>query len=515
MKKKIVLLIISIILFLSLIGIGTYTWFAWHSTSTDTISVNLIGSVITYYGGPDINESLSPVSNYYDGIIKVFKVTTNASNNVFDLHLKINSIASELKDTSFKWVIYDDNDTYVEGGNFSTYNTGDDIVLLENRAISLGTGDIYKVYFYIDGNEENNPNMIGKSIDMTLYAIGSSIGSSSVDINEPVYLMAKKTNTGNASSFWGTSINVSEVKSITITTKDHKPSTVAGEADISYNTNSGDVIMWWIQNGSLYDVYIASKSGIVRAPTSISYMFAYLPICDSINLSGFDTRNTTDFSELFRNDSNLISFDGHGLNTSSLQNMHHMFYGCQNITSINLSGIDTSNVTDMTGMFVNCYKLESLDLSNLNTDSLTNTNGMFSDCHKLQTINLSSFDTSSVTNMNGMFFGCAALTNVIFSSNFKTNNVENMERMFAYCTSLVSLDLSTFTFESLTNSTKMFNHDSKLTNIDLRNAELGNITNFSSMFGSVPTSATIYLKDTATNRSFMQTNFSSYSPTYI
>lgn len=70
-----------------------------------------------------------------------------------------------------------------------------------------------------------------------------------------------------------------------------------------------------------------------------------------------------------------------------------------------------------------------------------------------------------------------------------------MMGMFAWCNSLTSLDLSSF---NTTNVTKM-----------------GINYSYDDMFKNIPSNIKIYLKDTETNRNFMNTNFSSYHPTYI
>ncbi|RXV51182.1 hypothetical protein CYQ17_15035, partial [Enterococcus faecalis] len=59
------------------------------------------------------------------------------------------------------------------------------------------------------------------------------------------------------------------------------------------------------------------------------------------------------------------------------------------IVSINLSGLDTSQVTDMTNMFSSCSKLTSLDLSSFNTSQVTSMEGMFSGCSGLTSLDVS------------------------------------------------------------------------------------------------------------------------------
>ena len=55
-----------------------------------------------------------------------------------------------------------------------------------------------------------------------------------------------------------------------------------------------------------------------------------------------------------------------------------MFNDCPKLASLDLSGLDTSDVTNMSNMFSYCWSLTSLDLSPLDTSNVTNMRGMFS-----------------------------------------------------------------------------------------------------------------------------------------
>ncbi|HAP5685653.1 TPA: BspA family leucine-rich repeat surface protein [Enterococcus faecalis] len=131
------------------------------------------------------------------------------------------------------------------------------------------------------------------------------------------------------------------------------------------------------------------------------------------------------------------------------------------IVSINLSGLDTSQVTDMTNMFSSCSKLTSLDLSSFNTSQVTSMEGMFSGCSGLTSLDVSKFDTSAVTSMEGMFSDCTGLKSLDLSS-FNTGKVTKMTYMFAYCNSLTYLDLSNFDMSQVSQMDVMFLADEEL-----------------------------------------------------
>ena len=65
-----------------------------------------------------------------------------------------------------------------------------------------------------------------------------------------------------------------------------------------------------------------------------------------------------------------------------------MFYACYAITYLYVSGWNTSNVTNMSEMFSNCNALTSLDLSGWDTRKVTNMSNMFKGCSALKTIRM-------------------------------------------------------------------------------------------------------------------------------
>ena len=149
-----------------------------------------------------------------------------------------------------------------------------------------------------------------------------------------------------------------------------------------------------------------------------------------LDLSGFNTSNVTNMSQMFARMSNLTTLDLSSFDTSKVTNMSSMFENMYNLTTINLSSFDTSQVTDMHNMFFEISNLTTLDLSSFDTSQVTNMSSMFSGMHDLATLNLSNFDTSKVTNMGFMFY---SMTNLVALdlSNFNTSKVTNMNDMFS------------------------------------------------------------------------------------
>ena len=200
-----------------------------------------------------------------------------------------------------------------------------------------------------------------------------------------------------------------------------------------------------------------------------------------LDLSGFNTSNVTNMSQMFARMSNLTTLDLSNFDTSKVTDMSGMFGNMYNLTTINLSSFDTSQVTDMHSMFFEISNLTTLDLSNFDTSKVTDMSGMFGNMYNLTTINLSSFDTSQVTNMSSMFSGMRDLATLNLS-NFDTSKVTNMSHMFAFMSNLTTLDLSSFDTSQVTNMGLMFYSMTNLVTLDLSNFNTSKVTNMNDMF---------------------------------
>lgn len=164
--SKYLLISLIVLLVLLVIATGTYAWFTWRSTSNTSLTMN-IGKLadVTFNSGNDISTStLAPVYNYTDGEKTTFSInnkdTTGASLD-YNIKLNITSIANELKSSDLKYVLLKDN-TIVKEGSFSTMVVGANTIY-SNSISSSGTTN-FTFYLYIDGNSENNLNMMNKSL---------------------------------------------------------------------------------------------------------------------------------------------------------------------------------------------------------------------------------------------------------------------------------------------------------------------------------------------------------------
>ena len=168
--SKYLLISLIVLLILLVIATGTYAWFTWRSTSNTSLTMN-IGKLtdVTFNSGNDISTStLAPVYNYTDGEKTTFSINnkdTSGTTLSYSVKLNITSIASELKSTDLKYVLLK-NDTIVQEGDFSSITTGSTTIYSDSISSSGTTNFIF--YLYIDGNSENNLNMMNKSLVGTI-----------------------------------------------------------------------------------------------------------------------------------------------------------------------------------------------------------------------------------------------------------------------------------------------------------------------------------------------------------
>ena len=183
-KKKIFLITgISLLVLIAIVG-GTYAWYVWTTSDSDTTKIvaGVGAATVTFDGGSDINANLRPVSDKSKGIIKNISVKGDTTGLVFNMYLDITSIDTGLKDESFRYELYKGT-TKVKEGNFSdsyltsntvtcSKNNTNHIVLLTNESISTSKTS-YTLYIWIDGANYTNPNtMMNKTFSFKLHADG-------------------------------------------------------------------------------------------------------------------------------------------------------------------------------------------------------------------------------------------------------------------------------------------------------------------------------------------------------
>ena len=223
-KKKIFLITgISLLVLIAIVG-GTYAWYVWTTSDSDTTKIvaGVGAATVTFDGGSDINANLRPVSDKSKGIVKNISVKGDTTGLVFNMYLDITSIDTGLKDESFRYELYKGT-TKVKEGNFSdsyltsntvtcTKNNTNHIVLLTNESISTSKTS-YTLYIWIDGANYTNPNtMMNKTFSFKLHADGEGAimkGYTAADYITDLYTEAAKETVTNNSITYNTAPSVS------------------------------------------------------------------------------------------------------------------------------------------------------------------------------------------------------------------------------------------------------------------------------------------------------------------
>ena len=188
------------ILAIVLIVIGvTYSWFVWSSSNTNVGNTNVTMSidesvVVSFSGGSQISGTLSPVYSYTDGLSSTFTLTNNNTTTtksvIYSVYLDITTLPTELKSTAFKYVL-SQSSTILSEGNFSSYNSGNTINVYSSTLPSGST--TLKLTIYIDGNIENNSNMINKTFTGSIRVETTPLDSKASSYVTYLYTSAEKT----------------------------------------------------------------------------------------------------------------------------------------------------------------------------------------------------------------------------------------------------------------------------------------------------------------------------------
>ena len=488
--KKFMYIGIFILLISLVSSAGTYAWFTWISPSNTSVTLS-IGNLadVTFTSGPDINISnLAPVYNYTDGVSTTFTVRNANSTDslLYKVKLEITSIANELKNESFKYTLLKDNKV-VKTGNLKDAVSGNTLILntssLDKGSTSSPKISTFKLYFWLDGNIENNFNMMNKSL----------VGKIDVGVETNV-ITNTESNISSTSKFLNTEVPRQNITTLKVVDNLDIPEG-ATVVDVSKN-NDNTIKMWYNEadaNGN-YDITIGSNNTIYANPSSFE-LFSNLTNVTSIDLSNMDTSGMTNMSNMFSDNTSLTNITfGDNFNTANVINMSGMFKNCTILKTIDLSSFDTSNATIMASMFMNCQGLQNLDLKSFNTSNVTNMLYMFYNCSSLTSLDLSSFNTSNVERMDAMFYNCSSLISLDLS-NFDTSKITDMTYMFNRCKSLTNINLSSFDTSNVSSLYDAFAGLTSLKVLDLSSFDTSKVTNMGRMFLNSNNLVTIYVSD--------------------
>ena len=173
-KKSILIIMFAVI---GILMAGTFAWLSYRTQ--ETAMVLTIGDIkglyvtLTPY---QINDTLSPVSDYLDGIVVDVTAQNNSTTveDTFNLFYLVQTIDNALKDEGFKYTISKSTNngssySVVKTGDFSNASNGNNLYIYDDN-VPANTTYKYKVYIWIDSSSGNQSNMQNKSFNAELRA---------------------------------------------------------------------------------------------------------------------------------------------------------------------------------------------------------------------------------------------------------------------------------------------------------------------------------------------------------
>ena len=171
----------SILVLMAIVLGSSLAWWTWSTSSNEqtNVVVTVGGVTIDYEDGENItNNNLIPTSTKEQGISK--DITVSGTGQAYlNLNMTIVTLEDGLKDASFKYELYNDNDS-VSSGNFATSNVSDSISLISGLEVSSAPVT-YTLYIWIDGNMSNPNTMYNQNFEFRLNASATDETSVSLE----------------------------------------------------------------------------------------------------------------------------------------------------------------------------------------------------------------------------------------------------------------------------------------------------------------------------------------------
>lgn len=206
-------------------------------------------------------------------------------------------------------------------------------------------------------------------------------------------------------------------------------------------------------------------------------MFSNCTNLSVLSIDRFDTSSVTNMRGMLNNCTSLTSIDLSNVNTSSVTDMSYMFNNSA-LTTINVTGFDTSNTSSFRFMFGYMGGLSTLDISSFDMSSATDAMGMFSNCRNLTSLSLPTTDTPNLNNCANMFENCSNITDLSVPFN-NTSKVTTINRMFSNMTQLRTLDVSAMQTGNVTDIQYAFQNCVYIESLNLSSFNTSSVTKYS------------------------------------
>ena len=195
----------------------------------------------------------------------------------------------------------------------------------------------------------------------------------------------------------------------------------------------------------------------------------------SVHLGFIETRDVTDFSELFKNTSRRDFAGVEDWDTSNVTDMSFMFKAAEYFNQP-IGRWDTSKVVNMSGMFDEAKNFNQ-PIGNWKVDSVTDMSFMFRSAEAFNQP-LEKWNTANVTTMRCMFCRASSFNQPV--GNWKLDNVTDMSFMF-YNARYFNCPVGEWNISKVTDLSFMFYH-AKYFNQPIGGWDTSRVTNMGSMF---------------------------------
>ena len=282
----------------------------------------------------------------------------------------------------------------------------------------------------------------------------------------------------------------SNITSIEFSTNSEIPANAVTSFDATDISSKGEVKVYTLDDGLGNNTYkaVICSDDVIYAPENSRRMFRNMTNLVSFNSRNFKVDNAVNLGNLFQSCPNLVDIKSLSTwNTSNAQFMYTMFVGCTNLTDISaLTNWNVKNVTNMSSMFMNCSNLTNINaLANWNVENVEIMSYLFSDCINLNDISgLANWNVKNVTDMSSMFRYCRNLININSLADWNVKNVTDMSGMFRNCRNLTNINaLINWNLEKVQNIVEMLIGCINIEEINLENWKTSSLENMSNMFG--------------------------------
>ena len=178
-KKKKITIIISVVVFLFILAVGTVAFFRWNSPTNTDVGFNIDGldAYIIYNKGTDVLTGLlEPTDSYANTSISTeITLYKNTTKTLYGhIYLDIEQIGANLaNEPALKWVITSNNQVLNEG-NFVGSKVGDSKALKINIPLSQ-TEQKFQIYIWLDENMDINDEIEGETLSTIVRAEASEV----------------------------------------------------------------------------------------------------------------------------------------------------------------------------------------------------------------------------------------------------------------------------------------------------------------------------------------------------